>query len=62
MNIKVINAGNCMICGNPIKLAVPRGYSEFPNIFFCRECEQKLDEDIAKTVDGQSDFDKGSKV
>ena len=32
-----------------------------PNIFFCRECEQELDENIAKTVDSQSDFNKGGK-
>ncbi len=63
MEIKVVNAGKCMICGKPIKLVIPRGYdnSKLPNIFFCRECEQELDEDIAKTADSQSDFDKGGK-
>lgn len=53
MKIKVVNAGNCMICGKPIKLSIPRDYSKLPNVFFCRECEQELDKDIAKTVDVQ---------
>lgn len=42
MKIEVVNAGKCMICGKPIKLAVPKGYSKLPNIFFCKECESKL--------------------
>jgi uncharacterized protein YlaI len=50
-----------MICGKEIKIVTKRKNNKLPNIFFCRECEQKLDEDIAKTVDGQSDFDKGGK-
>jgi len=54
MTIKVINAGNCMICGREIKI-VARKDNKFPNVFFCRECEQKLEEDIAKTVDGQKE-------
>ena len=45
IEIEVVNAGNCMICSKPIKLAVTRGYSKLPNIFFCRECESKLEHD-----------------
>ena len=51
MNIKVINAGKCIICGKPIELEDTKDTDKLPNIFFCRECEQKI-EDIAKTVDG----------
>jgi uncharacterized protein YlaI len=50
-----------MICGKEIKIVTKRKNNKFPNIFFCKECEQKLEEDIAKTVDDQSDFDKGGK-
>lgn len=48
MEIKVVNAGNCMICGKPIKLAVPRGHNKLPNIFFCKECEPKLEYDLKR--------------
>lgn len=34
MNIKVINAGNCMICGREIKIAT--------NIFFCYKCKKQI--------------------
>lgn len=41
MNIKVINAGNCMICGREIKIVTKRGNNKFPNIFFCPKCEKQ---------------------
>jgi len=40
-NIKVINAGNCMICGREIKIVTKRENNKFPNIFFCHECEKR---------------------
>lgn len=42
MIIKVINAGNCILCGREIKITVRRGNNKFPDIFFCPECEQKV--------------------
>lgn len=45
MKIKVVTAGNCMICGKPIKLAVPIGYDKFPNVFFCKKCEPEIEYD-----------------
>ena len=42
MTIKVINAGNCMLCGQKIKIVVRRKNSKFPNIFFCPECERRI--------------------
>lgn len=42
MNIKVINAGNCMICGREIKIVIRRGGNKFPNIFFCPRCERRV--------------------
>jgi len=44
LNIKVVNAGKCMMCGKPIKLVVHRGYRKLPNILFCEECDQKRQE------------------
>jgi hypothetical protein len=40
MTIKVINAGNCMLCGREIKIIPRRGNNKFPNIFFCPICER----------------------
>lgn len=40
MNIKVINAGNCMLCGRQIKIVAKRGDNKFPDIFFCPRCER----------------------
>lgn len=42
MTIKVINAGNCMLCGQEIKIAISRGNNKFPDIFFCPECERRV--------------------
>lgn len=40
MNIRVINAGNCMLCGREIEIT-KRGNNKFPNIFFCPRCEKR---------------------
>lgn len=45
IEIKVVNAGKCMICGKPIKIVVHRDYGKLPNICFCRECEPELKHD-----------------
>lgn len=49
MEIKVVNAGKCMICGKPIKLAVPISHDKWPNIFFCKKCEPELKYDRKRT-------------
>lgn len=41
MNIKIINAGNCILCGQKIKIAAQRGSNKLPNIFFCPECDKR---------------------
>ena len=41
MKLKVINAGNCMICGKPIEL-VDTDSEKLPDIFFCSECAKKI--------------------
>lgn len=41
MNIKVINAGNCIICGREIKIDTKKENDKFPNIFFCSRCEER---------------------
>ena len=38
--VKVINVGNCMMCGNPIRIIPRRGNGITPNIFFCSNCER----------------------
>ena len=44
MKIKIVNAGNCIICGKPIKLVVPITTVNFAkNICFCRKCEPELE-------------------
>lgn len=51
LNFKVINAGNCIICGRPIEFVITRGTSKFPNIFLCQDCiimaekERRMDKD-----------------
>ena len=42
MDIRVINAGNCMMCGREIKIVTKRGNNKFPNIFFCPRCERQI--------------------
>jgi uncharacterized protein YuzE len=50
MNIKVINAGNCIMCGR--KIVTNKDDYELPNIFFCPRCEQKIrDEKMIDTID-----------
>ena len=39
---EIVNAGNCMICGKPIKIVPVRGNCRFTNIFFCSECKKEL--------------------
>lgn len=41
MNVKVINAGNCMVCGREIKIITKKNNNKFPNIFFCPKCEKQ---------------------
>lgn len=48
MEIKVVDAGNCMICGKPIKLAVPIRHSKLPTIYFCKECQPELKYDLKR--------------
>ena len=40
--VKVINVGNCMMCGNPIRIIPRRGNGITPNIFFCSKCERQM--------------------
>lgn len=40
MNVKVITAGNCMICGESIKIVTKKD-NKIPNIFFCQKCEKR---------------------
>lgn len=42
INIKVINAGKCMLCGKQIKIDTKQCGGKLPNIFFCLKCERKL--------------------
>ena len=42
MKIKVVNAGNCILCGKPIELKDTKDTDKLPNIFFCQECEKKI--------------------
>ena len=42
MKVKVVNAGNCIICGKPIKLVVPKDRDKISNVCFCRKCEPEL--------------------
>ena len=52
MSIKVINAGNCMICGREIKIVTNKEKEKYPNIFFCPRCEKRrLMKDKAKRGD-----------
>lgn len=42
MVIKVVNAGNCILCGKPIKLSDSKENNELPNIFFCPKCNEQI--------------------
>ena len=44
MKIKVITAGNCMMCGEPIKIVTRKDNNKIPNIFFCQKCEKRRKE------------------
>lgn len=39
-NIKVVNAGNCIICGGEIKIVTRKKHYKFPNILFCQKCDE----------------------
>lgn len=39
--IKVINAGNCMLCGRKIMIDTCKEGDKLPNIFFCPRCEKR---------------------
>lgn len=41
MYFKIINAGNCVICGREIKIDTKRDNNKLPNIFFCPKCERQ---------------------
>ena len=42
MTIKVINAGNCIVCGREIKIVTKKDNNKkFPNILFCPRCEKQ---------------------
>lgn len=74
MNIKIINAGNCIRCGREIKMVTNKENYNLPNIFFCPRCEKKRideqyknrDEKIIDTInfaieatDSQDDYSMG---
>lgn len=42
MIIKVITAGNCMLCGREIKIVIKQGNNKVPDIFFCARCKRKV--------------------
>lgn len=48
MKIEVVNAGKCIICGKPIKVAVPIYYDKLPNICFCKKCEPELEYNLKR--------------
>jgi len=48
MNIKVIVAGKCVLCGKPIELEDAKDTDKLPNIFFCQECEKKVNKNKSK--------------
>ena len=48
MEIKVIKAGNCIICGREIKIGVRRGNNKTLNIFFCQRCVHRVSKEKYK--------------
>ena len=58
VNIKVINAGNCVLCGREIKVIKRRDNNKFPDIFFCPECEKRrLKKDKPQAESEEADAD-----
>lgn len=49
MDFKVINAGNCVICGKPIILPAMRASNKLPDIFFCKTCRTRIVEENIKS-------------
>lgn len=45
MDIKIINAGNCVLCGRKIKVTKQRN-NKLPNIFFCPRCERRINKEM----------------
>lgn len=41
IDIKVVNAGNCIICGREIKIVTRKEHYNFPNILFCQKCDEQ---------------------
>ena len=48
MNIKIINAGNCILCGREIKIVTNKKSDKFPKIFFCPRCEHRVNKEKEK--------------
>lgn len=48
MNIKIINAGNCILCGREIKIVTNKKSDKFPKIFFCPRCEHRVNKEKRK--------------
>jgi hypothetical protein len=44
VQIAIMNAGNCVLCGQKMKIVVKRGNDKLPNIFFCSKCERIVNE------------------
>lgn len=45
--VKVINAGRCMICGREINK------NKFPDIFFCKRCAPETNSERMKTQESE---------
>ncbi len=41
IEVKVINAGNCMLCGREIKIVTKRKNTKLLNVLFCPRCEKR---------------------
>ena len=57
MNIKVINAGNCMICGKPINPVVSRDNGKLPDIFFCPRCAKQIVKKGKPQIESEEEHD-----
>lgn len=50
MKTKIVNAGNCIMCGEEIKIVAKRGGAKSPNIFLCDECKRKVIKNVRKEI------------
>lgn len=41
MKLKIIHAGNCMMCGKQIELEDTKDSDKLLDVFFCAECAKK---------------------